>query len=81
MPKNIVGRRALCLEVMKQELPHNSNDKDGVPNIRPRNEAKHVVIKALMEMGQGFPMDDTMEKDDKGEEDDKRENDKWEMAI
>ncbi len=45
------------------------------------NEVKHVVINALMEMGQGFPRDDTMEEDDKGEEDDERESDKWEMAI
>ncbi len=33
MPKNIVVRRAHCLEVMKQDSfvsPHNSDDEDGV---------------------------------------------------
>ncbi len=32
----------------------NSDDKEGVPNIRERDEAKYAVAETLMGMGQGL---------------------------
>ncbi len=86
MPKNISGRRTRCLEVMQRDSPfvspHNSDEEDDIPNIRLRDKAEHVVVEALMGMGQGLPKDDiSMEGDDEGKEDDKRERDEWEMSI
>ncbi len=86
MPKNIAKRRMHCLEVMQKDspyvLPHNSDGNDGVLNIRQRDEAEHVVVKALLGIAHGLPKDDTSKKeDDKGKRDSKSGCDEWEIVV
>ncbi len=47
---------------MHQDLPfvspNNSDDEDGVTNIRGREEADWTIAEKLLGMGQGLPKDD-----------------------
>lgn len=50
MQKNICGKRKCCLDLIHQDnpfvSPHNNDNKDGIMNIKARDEAECTVAKA-----------------------------------